>query len=63
MIHGWVVLVVAIAYIGALFGIAHFGDRRAAKVSPVVGRPTIYALSLGVYCTSWTFFGSRPSSR
>ena len=22
------------------------------------GRPLIYALSLGVYCTSWTYFGS-----
>src|SRR5690606_23170082 len=22
------------------------------------GRPLIYALTLGVYCTSWTFFGS-----
>ncbi len=58
MIHGWLVLVVAIAYIGALFGIAHWGDRRLGRVSPTVGRPTIYALSLGVYCTSWTFFGS-----
>ncbi|MCE1234766.1 MAG: PAS-domain containing protein [Hyphomicrobiales bacterium] len=58
MIQGWLVLAVAIGYIGVLFGIAHLGDRRAEKVSPILGRPTIYALSLGVYCTSWTFFGS-----
>lgn len=58
MIHGWLVLAVAIGYIGILFGIAHLGDRRAGRVSPIRGRPTIYALSLGVYCTSWTFFGS-----
>ena len=58
MIHGWLVLAVSIAYIGALFGIAHYGDRRATRISAFVGRPTIYALSLGVYCTSWTFFGS-----
>ncbi len=58
MIHGWLVLLVAIVYIGALFGIAHYGDRRTERVSPIFGRPTIYALSLGVYCTSWTFFGS-----
>lgn len=58
MQQGWVVLVVALAYIGLLFGVAHVGDRTAHRLRPTGGRPTIYALSLGVYCTSWTFFGS-----
>ncbi|NLH81670.1 MAG: hybrid sensor histidine kinase/response regulator, partial [Phyllobacteriaceae bacterium] len=56
--QGWLVLAVAVGYIGILFVIAHFGDRRTDRRSPIGGRPTIYALSLGVYCTSWTFFGS-----
>jgi Na+/proline symporter/CheY-like chemotaxis protein len=58
MIQGWLVLAVAIGYIGILFVIAHFGDRHTDRMAPIRGRPTIYALSLGVYCTSWTFFGS-----
>lgn len=58
MLQGWLVLSVAIAYIGLLFGIAHYGDRTARFARSRDGRPLIYALTLGVYCTSWTFFGS-----
>lgn len=58
MLQGWLVLVVALVYIGLLFGIAYWGDRKARRGSAIAGRPVIYALSLGVYCTSWTFFGS-----
>lgn len=58
MLQGWLVLTVAIAYIGFLFAIAHYGDRKAARGTNLAGRPVIYALSLGVYCTSWTFLGS-----
>lgn len=58
MLQGWLVLAVAVIYIGLLFGIAHYGDRSAGRGSLASGRPLIYALSLGVYCTSWTFFGS-----
>lgn len=58
MLQAWVVILVALAYIGLLFAVASFGDalRRAkANEGP---RPLIYSLSLAVYCTSWTFFGS-----
>ncbi|MEJ1157037.1 hybrid sensor histidine kinase/response regulator [Prosthecomicrobium sp. N25] len=58
MQQGWVVVVVALGYIGLLFAVAHYGDRTAHRLRPANGRPLIYALSLGVYCTSWTFFGS-----
>lgn len=58
MLQGWVIIAVAFAYLGALFAIASFGDRRGRRRAGGRGRPTIYALSLGVYCTSWTFFGA-----
>jgi Na+/proline symporter/CheY-like chemotaxis protein len=58
MHEGWVVALVAIVYIGLLFAVAHYGDRAARLARAPGGRPYIYALSLGVYCTSWTFFGS-----
>lgn len=58
MIDGWIIITAALAYLGFLFAVAHIGDRQARRNKHLVGRPTIYALSLAVYCTSWTFFGS-----
>lgn len=56
--QAWLVAIIAIAYVTLLFGIASLGDRRAAARGSSLPRPNIYALSLGIYCTSWTFFGS-----
>lgn len=53
---GLLVVGSAIAYVTLLFVIASFGDRHAARLGG--SRPFIYALSLAIYCTSWTFFGS-----
>jgi len=57
MLQGWVVIVVALAYIGLLFIVASYGDRVRAQ-SGARARTLIYPLSLAIYCTSWTFFGS-----
>ena len=57
MLQGWVVVVIALAYIGLLFLVASYGDRmRIARGA--ASRLWIYPLSLAIYCTSWTFFGS-----
>lgn len=57
-VQGWVVVIVAIAYVSLLFAVASFGDRWATGWGPGRARPYIYAFSLAIYCTSWTFFGS-----
>jgi Na+/proline symporter/signal transduction histidine kinase len=56
MLHDWGVIAAAFGYIGFLFFVASYGNR----LSPAQrGRATlIYPLSLAIYCTSWTFFGS-----
>jgi len=57
MLHDWGVIAAAFGYIGFLFLVASHGDR----LSPAQrGRASawIYPLSLAIYCTSWTFFGS-----
>ncbi|HYN00079.1 MAG TPA: histidine kinase, partial [Aestuariivirgaceae bacterium] len=41
-----------------MFAIAYYGDRRADQGRSLIANPTIYALSIAVYCTSWTFYGS-----
>ena len=48
----------SLAYITLLFLIAWWVDKRAERGVSVVNNPYIYALSLAVYCTAWTFFGS-----
>ena len=58
MSNGWLVILAAMAYILLLFAIASYGDRMPRRFTTGRGRPVIYALSLSVYCTSWTFFGS-----
>jgi Na+/proline symporter/signal transduction histidine kinase/CheY-like chemotaxis protein len=58
MLQGWVVVLIALAYIGFLFAVASYGDRGRPQWAVRGARPLIYPLSLAVYCTSWTFFGS-----
>jgi Na+/proline symporter/signal transduction histidine kinase len=58
MLQGWFVIAVALAYIGLLFGIASYGDRLRKIGDAARPRLWIYPLSLAIYCTSWTFFGS-----
>ncbi|MCL7938859.1 sensor histidine kinase [Halomonas sp. ATCH28] len=53
-----VVLTVAFGYLALLFVIAAWGDRRAEQGRSLIGSPTVYALSIAVYCTAWTFYGS-----
>ena len=53
-----VVLAASLAYLAALFAIAWWADRRAAAGRSVIGNAWIYALSMAVYCTAWTYFGS-----
>jgi Na+/proline symporter/nitrogen-specific signal transduction histidine kinase len=55
---GWIVVLASFAYLGILFAIAWFADRRADQGRSLIANPTVYALSLAVYCTTWTFYGS-----
>ncbi|WP_027966648.1 sensor histidine kinase [Halomonas halocynthiae] len=54
----WNVLIVAFGYLGLLFIIAAWADKRAAQRRSVISSPTVHALSIAVYCTAWTFYGS-----
>ncbi|MFZ2103631.1 MAG: PAS-domain containing protein, partial [Oricola sp.] len=56
--QGGLIIIVALGYLALLFAVAAYGDRRSRGGPSNVPRPNIYALSLAVYCTSWTFFGS-----
>ena len=58
MLQGWVIVLTSFAYLGLLFAIAYHADQRADAGRSVIASPYIYSLSLGVYATAWTFYGS-----
>ena len=53
---------VAVAYLGLLFGVA-YATERGLVPARLVRHPLTYALSLGVYATSWTYSGSVGFAR
>ena len=56
--NGATVYIAAIGYVGVLFLIAWWGDRGGRRFIAGRSRAVVYALSLAVYCTSWTYYGS-----
>jgi Na+/proline symporter/nitrogen-specific signal transduction histidine kinase len=58
MLQGWIVVFTSFAYLGLLFAIAYYADKRADAGRSVIASPYIYSLSLAVYATAWTFYGS-----
>ena len=58
MLHSSVIIFTSFAYLGLLFAIAYFADKRADAGRPVIASPYVYSLSLAVYATAWTFYGS-----
>ena len=58
MLQGPVIILCAFAYLGVLFAIAYYADQRADAGRPVIASAYVYSLSLAVYATAWTFYGS-----
>ena len=58
MLSAPLVIGVSFAYLLLLFAVAYWGDRRAQAGRSVIGNAWVYALSMAVYCTAWTYFGS-----
>src|SRR4051812_19548857 len=58
MLQGPVIVLASFAYLGVLFAIAYYADRRADAGRPVIANAYVYSLSLAVYATAWTFYGS-----
>jgi Na+/proline symporter/signal transduction histidine kinase len=58
MLTGATIVLASFVYVGLLFAIAYYGDKRADAGRSIIANPYIYTLSLAVYCTTWTFYGS-----
>jgi Na+/proline symporter/signal transduction histidine kinase len=58
MLNGTIVFATALVYVFGLFLIAWWGDRGGRRFLAGRARALVYSLSLAVYCTSWTYYGS-----
>ncbi len=54
----WLVIAISFLYLALLFGLASWAERRSAAGRSLVNNPYVYALSMAVYCTAWTYYGS-----
>ncbi len=58
MFESLTVISVFCLYMGLIFALAVWAERRKAAGRSVVNNPLVYALSISVYCTTWTYYGS-----
>ncbi len=51
-------LTATVGYAVFLFLLAQWAERLASRGRSLINHPVTYSLSIGVYCTAWTFYGS-----
>lgn len=56
--NNWLVIGGALIYLCLLFGVAYYAEYRQRQNKSLINNPYVYALSLAVYCTAWTYYGS-----
>lgn len=59
--NSWLIIGVLALYIIILFACAFFGEKHASRLS-TRGRMLLFSLTLGVYCSSWTFYGATGAA-
>ncbi|MCU0333603.1 MAG: sensor histidine kinase [Chitinophagaceae bacterium] len=55
---GWIIILVCVLYLLLLFFIATWAEQRKKAGKSLINNGWAYALSMAVYCTAWTFYGS-----
>lgn len=58
MISSLSLILFALAYLFVLFAIAYLAEQRGKLTDRLAASPYMYSLSIAVYCTAWTFYGS-----
>ena len=59
--NSWLIIGTLALYIFILFACAFYGEKHASRLSPR-GRLLLFSLTLGVYCSSWTFYGATGAA-
>lgn len=58
MLSSWLIVLFSLIYLALLFFIAYRVEGSKQKKRSFFQGPVVYALSLAVFCTAWTFYGS-----
>jgi phosphoserine phosphatase RsbU/P len=58
MLSAGLVITLTLLYVGLLFAVALFAQKRQRAGKSIVNNSTVYTLSLAVYLTTWTYYGS-----
>lgn len=58
MLSASLVITLTLLYVGLLFAVALYAEKRQRMGKSIVNNCTVYTLSLAVYLTSWTYYGS-----
>ncbi|MCH7403272.1 ATP-binding protein [Belliella kenyensis] len=58
MFSNLIIIFFTFGYLALLFAIAWFSELKAKQGKRLSNHPAIYALTLAVYCTVWTYYGS-----
>src|SRR5690606_6679756 len=59
--NSWLIIGVLALYIALLFICAFYGEKHASRLS-TRGRMLLFSLTLGVYCSSWTFYAATGAA-
>ncbi len=57
-LQSYLIILIVFLYMGLLFVVAQYAERRANAGKSIINNPWAYSLSIAVYCTAWTFYGS-----
>lgn len=52
------VILSGLVYLGLLFAVAYWAEHRLKQGKSLINNAYVYSLSLAVYCTAWTYYGS-----
>ncbi|MFY7734139.1 MAG: ATP-binding protein [Bacteroidia bacterium] len=53
-----IIIICSLLYLMLLFGVAYYAEHQLKKGKSIINNAYVYALSLCVYCTAWTYYGS-----
>lgn len=57
MIRIETVSIISLLYIGLLFAVAYYAEKRRDSGRSIISNPYIYSLSLAVHYTCWSYYG------
>lgn len=58
MISFGMIALILVLYVATLFLVAMWGETRSPLARKLTDHPLVFSLSITVYCTSWTYYGS-----